>query len=546
MEAHATSRPIRLLDPLLANQIAAGEVVERPASVIKELLENSLDAGARNITIEIEQGGVALIRVIDDGAGIAGGDLPLALARHATSKVYSQDELNRVSSLGFRGEALASIASVSRLSLSTRSAADEYGWQLDGSGRQAPAAHPVGTTVEVRDLFYNTPARRKFLRSERTEFEHLAEVVRRIALSRSDLALTLRHNQRQVLQVRAADDDTLRERRLLAVCGRPFVAQAVTLAFDAPGLRLSGWLVRPAGARAQADLQYFYINGRMIRDRVVTHAVRQAYGDALYPGRHPAYVLYLEMDPAQVDVNVHPTKHEVRFREARRVHDFLYRALREAVGDASAGTPSGEWEAAPQVREAAASYREAAPAASAGGERIVGQLHGRYLLVEAPGGLRLVDMRRARAVQAGRALREALEREGAVRPQPLLLPVTLVLPRAEVEWLATGATVMQQLGFEVERLGPEQVVVRQIPAPLRQVPPAQLLRSVLTLRCGDSELAVEPAITALATAATEGPAPERPEWEGLVAAIGTAPGQAVATLGMEELARLFGGEGNGE
>ena len=329
-------RRIRPLEALLANQIAAGEVVERPASVVKELLENSLDAGATHIEVDVEQGGVALIRVHDDGCGIAAADMPLALARHATSKVYSQDELMRVVSLGFRGEALASIASVSRLTLSSRSADDAHGSRIDAAGVRAPCAHPRGSTVEVRDLFYNTPARRKFLRAERTEFEHLAEVVRRVALSRFDVALTLRHNGRQVLAVRPAQDDAQREQRLATICGRPFVQQAVAVEFVLPGLHLRGWLLRPEAARAQADLQYFYINGRVIRDRVVTHAVRQAYGDALLPGRHPAYVLYLDMDPAQVDVNVHPTKHEVRFRETRQVHDFLYRALRAAVDEAAA------------------------------------------------------------------------------------------------------------------------------------------------------------------------------------------------------------------
>jgi DNA mismatch repair protein MutL len=533
MNSPLAPRRIRTLDTLLANQIAAGEVVERPASVVKELLENSLDAGATSIEVDVEQGGVALLRVHDDGCGIAAADMPLALARHATSKVYSQDELMRVMSLGFRGEALASIASVSRLTLSSRSATDEHGCRIDAHGAPAPCAHPRGTTVEVRDLFYNTPARRKFLRAERTEFEHLAEVVRRVALSRFDVALTLRHNGRQVLTVRPALDARQREQRLAAICGRPFVQQAVAVDFTLPGLQLRGWLLRPEAARAQADLQYFYINGRVIRDRVVTHAVRQAYGDALYPGRHPAYVLYLEMDPAQVDVNVHPTKHEVRFRETRQVHDFLYRALRAAVDEAVAAPL-----AVLGVREATATYQpEAAPlAAGISASRQLGVVAGRYLLLdEGEQGLRLLDLPAVRARQAAQAMCAALVAGEPVRGQPLLLPLTLPLTLQQQAVVQEHHSTLARLGFDLDRLGPQQWVLRQVPAPLRHAAPERLLQAAVEALAGGADAAG--LASALAEAA-RGPLPERGEWDGLIAAAVAQPAGVSVMLSPADLARL--------
>ncbi|TGN40062.1 DNA mismatch repair endonuclease MutL [Marinobacter confluentis] len=329
---------IRLLTPRLANQIAAGEVVERPASVAKELIENALDAGARRVDIDIEQGGVKLIRVRDDGSGIGESDLPLALSRHATSKIADLDDLEAVASLGFRGEALASISSVSRLALTSRTVDQEAAAKVEVEGRDmaatiAPAAHPVGTTVEVRDLFFNTPARRKFLRTEKTEFNHVEECVRRQALSRFDTGFTLRHNQRVIQSLRPAENPLDRERRIGSLCGQQFIDNAVVIDTEATGLRLWGWVALPTFSRSQADLQYFFVNGRVIRDRLVAHAVRQAYRDVLYNNRHPAFVLYLEVDPASVDVNVHPTKHEVRFRDGRLVHDFIFRTLHKALAD---------------------------------------------------------------------------------------------------------------------------------------------------------------------------------------------------------------------
>ncbi|WP_067865933.1 DNA mismatch repair endonuclease MutL [Neptuniibacter marinus] len=331
---------IHLLSPRLANQIAAGEVVERPASVIKEILENSLDAGASKVDVEIEQGGVKLMRVRDNGSGIDKEDLPLALSRHATSKIQVLEDLESVGSLGFRGEALASISSVSRLSLTSRQASQENAWQVQTEGRDMeattePAAHPEGTTVEVKDLFFNTPARRKFLKTEKTEFRHLDEVVKRLALSRFDVAFQLRHNGKVIHQLRQADSQLEQERRVANICGSAFIDNAlnVDVVAEASGLRLWGWVGLPTFSRSQADLQYFFVNGRMIKDKVVTHAVRQAYADVLYHGRFPAYVLYLELDPSLVDVNVHPTKHEVRFRESRLVHDFLFRTLHRLIAD---------------------------------------------------------------------------------------------------------------------------------------------------------------------------------------------------------------------
>ncbi len=331
---------IQLLSPRLANQIAAGEVVERPASVIKEILENSLDAGASKIDLEVEQGGIKLIRIRDNGNGIEKDDLPLALSRHATSKITALEDLEAVGSLGFRGEALASISSVSRLTLTSRQPDQENAWMVQTEGRDMeaqlePAAHPQGTTVEVKDLFFNTPARRKFLKTEKTEYRHLEEVVKRLALSRFDVAFQLRHNGKVIHQLRQAESEMEQERRVASICGSAFIDNALKadVVAEASGLRLWGWVGLPTFSRSQADLQYFFVNGRMIRDKVVTHAVRQAYADVLYHGRHPAYVLFLELDPSLVDVNVHPTKHEVRFRESRLVHDFLFRTLHRLIAD---------------------------------------------------------------------------------------------------------------------------------------------------------------------------------------------------------------------
>lgn len=323
---------IRILPPQLANQIAAGEVVERPASVVKELVENSLDAGATRIDIDIERGGEKLIRIRDNGCGIAKDELALALARHATSKIATLDDLEAIMSMGFRGEALASISSVSRLTFTSRTREQNEAWQAYAEGREMevtlkPAAHPAGSTVEVLDLFFNTPARRKFLRTEKTEFGHIDEVVRRIALSRFDVAINLTHNGKLMRQYRPVKAEEQQERRLGAVCGTAFMQQALAVTWSHEELEIRGWVASPADYNGPADLQYCYVNGRMMRDRLINHAIRQAYEDRLSGDQQPAYVLYLTIDPRQVDVNVHPAKHEVRFHQARLVHDFIYQAV---------------------------------------------------------------------------------------------------------------------------------------------------------------------------------------------------------------------------
>lgn len=332
------ARAIHLLSPRLANQIAAGEVVERPSSVAKELLENCLDAGAKRIDIDVEQAGIKRLQIRDDGHGIPADQLPLSLARHATSKITELQDLEGVASLGFRGEALASISSVSRLTLTSRTADAEQAWQVEAEGREMqprvqPAAHPVGTTVEVLDLFFNTPARRKFLRTEKTEFDHLQDVIKRMALARFDVAFHLRHNGRSVLSLHPAHDEVSQARRIAAVCGDEFLEQALPINVERNGLHLWGWVGLPTFTRSRADMQHFFVNGRIVSDRLVSHAVRQAYRDVMYGGRHPAFVLFLELDPNAVDVNVHPTKHEVRFRENRDVHNFLYSTLHQALAD---------------------------------------------------------------------------------------------------------------------------------------------------------------------------------------------------------------------
>ncbi|MEX0422782.1 DNA mismatch repair endonuclease MutL [Providencia rettgeri] len=330
---------IHILSPQLANQIAAGEVVERPASVVKELVENSLDAGATRIDIDIERGGEKLIRIRDNGCGISKDELILALARHATSKIATLDDLEAIMSMGFRGEALASISSVSRLTLTSKPADQTEAWQSYAEGRDMevivkPAAHPNGTTVEVLDLFYNTPARRKFMRTEKTEFGHIDEIVRRIALSRPDVAINLTHNGKLVKQYRAAHDEAQQERRLGTICGTGFMQGALALSWEHSDLAIKGWVVSPS-MMSGSETQYCYVNGRMMRDRLINHAIRQAYEGHLDENQQPAYVLYLTIDPKQVDVNVHPAKHEVRFHQARLVHDFIYQAVRTVLLEAA-------------------------------------------------------------------------------------------------------------------------------------------------------------------------------------------------------------------
>jgi len=519
---------IQTLPPQLVNQIAAGEVVERPASVAKELIENSLDAQARRIEIEVEQGGVKLIRVRDDGQGIAAEELALALSRHATSKVGSLQELEAVQSMGFRGEALPSIGSVSRLTLISRPPQADRAYQVSSNGDERsesprPAAHPPGTSVEVRDLFYNTPARRKFLRTEKTEFNHLVSLVNRLALARFDVGFSLRHNQRQVLSLPPCDGQRARERRIAELLGSGFLEQALYLEHELAGLRLTGWVARPAFSRSQADMQYFYVNRRVVRDKLVTHAVRQAYQDVLYHGRHPAYVLFLELDPRQVDVNVHPSKHEVRFREGRGVHDFLFRALHRALAETrpqpqveqleeavladGAGalpaepTAQGLPAAAAPLQQSIdwrvsdrrpgsyqASFRAQQPPAgppqaesSDDGHPLgfaLAQLHGVYILAQNSQGLVLVDMHAAHERITYERFKRTY-RDGGVVGQPLLVPVTVAVSSQEAELAQTHAELLRGAGIEVSRLGRESLAVRGIPALLRGADAERLLRDLL-------------------------------------------------------------------
>ncbi|HFP9221670.1 TPA: DNA mismatch repair endonuclease MutL [Raoultella planticola] len=368
--------PIQVLPPQLANQIAAGEVVERPASVVKELVENSLDAGATRIDIDIARGGAKLIRIRDNGCGIKKDELALALARHATSKIATLDDLEAIISLGFRGEALASISSVARLTLTSRTAEQQEAWQAYAEGRDQevtvkPAAHPVGTTLEVLDLFYNTPARRKFMRTEKTEFGHIDEIVRRIALARFDVTINLSHNGKAVRQYRAVPEGGQRERRLGAICGMPFLEHALAIEWQHGDLTLRGWVADPLHTNPTlAEIQYCYVNGRMMRDRLINHAIRQACEDKLGADQQPAFVLYLEIDPHQVDVNVHPAKHEVRFHQSRLVHDFIYQGVLSVLQQQLNAPLAEEHEAeplrptVPENRVAAGGNHFAQPAAA--------------------------------------------------------------------------------------------------------------------------------------------------------------------------------------
>jgi DNA mismatch repair protein MutL len=494
---------IQKLSSLLSNQIAAGEVIERPASVVKELLENSIDAGATRIDLEIEQGGHRLIRVRDNGSGIHPDDLGLALSRHATSKIIHLNDLEKILTLGFRGEALASISSVSRLHLSSAQV-DNSGWQVTSQGTEhepqlAPVAHPPGTTLEVRDLFFNTPARRKFLRSEKTEFDHIDEVVKRIALSHFDIDFTLKHNQRVVRHYRNANSEIEREQRVASLCGAEFVEHALKIETEIEGLKLFGWIGLPTFSRAQADLQYFYVNGRVVKDKLVSHAVRQAYHDVMYGNRYPAYILFLEISPEQVDVNVHPTKHEVRFRESRLVHDFICRAIQDALAQVrpahvhiAAPTVIKEFVSAEQkpfplrVQEQMTVYKQLhaeipKPVEQATEVPPLGfalaQLQGVYILAENAEGLVLVDMHAAHE----RVMYEKFKKDFVdhkLMSQPLLVPITVTLSEREASVVEEQADFFQRLGMQVERLNQVTVAVREVPELLRDSNLVQLIRDI--------------------------------------------------------------------
>jgi DNA mismatch repair protein MutL len=498
---------IRPLPELLISQIAAGEVVERPASVLKELLENSLDAGASRIEVQLAEGGVRLIRVADDGCGIEAEDLPLAFARHATSKIATLEDLEQVASLGFRGEALAAIASVARAAITSRSRGAGHAWRLDARDTQpAPAALAAGTVVEVADLYFNTPARRKFLKSEATEYGHCEEVFARMALARPEVAFQLTRDGRIVHRLAPGEGP----RRAAELLGAEFVSQARSVEARAGDLRLSGYAALPAYSRASRASQFFFVNGRFVRDKLLAHAARDAYADILHGSRHPAYLLFLELDPRGVDVNVHPAKIEVRFREARSVHQFVLHALQRTLAPAAAagsrdlppadfpprGSALPPRQQALQVEQPVAAYCDfaraavpppltfaAAPAAAAEAGSIpplgyaLAQLHGIYVLAQNAAGLVLVDMHAAHERILYERLKHALDQRPAV--QRLLIPAVFAASAAELAAAQDYAMVLDRLGFEVSAAGPRELAVRSVPALLARAPLPDLVRALL-------------------------------------------------------------------
>ena len=533
--------PIRLLPATLIDQIAAGEVIERPASVVKELIENALDAGARRIEIDIEQGGLGLMRVRDDGLGIDAAELPLAVQRHATSKIATLEDLESVASLGFRGEALPSIGSVARLRIVSRTATAPAATELRVEGGVAaaaqPAAHPVGTTVEVRELFYNVPARRKFVRTEPTEFGHIARTIERLALAAHAVAFRVRHNNRQTLDLPAALDAAGQGERVARVLGAEFLARSLPVLQNG-ALQLRGWLGLPTASRANADGQFWYVNGRPVRDRLLGNAARLGYRDVLYHGRHPAYVLELRLDPRLVDVNAHPAKLEVRFRESRAVHDYVFRAVERAlaahgagngppaaalsatIGGASVEGAFAQSEPRPQrfdfgsapgasewARQAwpGAAFRVGEPrmadgpdagdaakavgVAAANDERPLGtplaQLHGLFVLAQNRRGLVLIDMHAAHERVLYEAFKAQHQMGGAPAAQRLLEPLAVAAAEHEIDTLLAASEDFERVGFELERLAPGQLAVRAVPALLATADVQSLLREVLRDLAGE-------------------------------------------------------------
>jgi DNA mismatch repair protein MutL len=523
---------IRLLPSALVDQIAAGEVIERPASLVKELVENSLDAGARRIEVDIEAGGTALVRVLDDGHGIPEPELPLAVQRHATSKISSVDDLAAIGTLGFRGEALPSIGSVARLRIASRAAGADRGAELrvehGEAGATAPVAQPQGTLVEVRDLFHNVPARRKFLRAESTELGHIARLMERFALARFDVAFRLRHGGRVLLDAPSADTPALRRARIAAIMGEEFIAGALPIERRAGRVALTGWLGQPQAARAASDQQFVFVNGRAVRDRLLAGAVRLGYRDVLYHGRQPAYLLYLDIEPEWVDVNAHPQKLEVRFRDSRQIHDFVFRAVHDALGvgagvaaptapptalgvGAAAGLTTAGAPAAADAGQGAAAgmlplaeaegfWPAAGPTSPSSGTAsssawvrdglpeglgarpgslgvAVAQLHGVYVLAQSEAGLVLVDAHAAHE----RVLYERMKREFGARPavQRLLEPVVVEVAAHDTESFADHAEDFARAGFDIGVLAPGRLAVRAVPALLSRADLGPLVREVL-------------------------------------------------------------------
>jgi len=524
--------PIRVLPEQLIHQIAAGEVVERPASVLKELIENSLDAGATEIAIDIEAGGVKRCRVVDNGHGIERDELNLALARHATSKIASIDDLERVATMGFRGEALPSIASVARMRVVSRTRGSDVGYVVTADNGAfsdpSPSPHPIGTTMDVTDLFFNVPARRKFLRAEKTEMQHVLRMIERLALSRFDVGFKVTSGKRDIVTYPRATDEATRTQRVAQIMGEGFVETALFIAHELGDLKVWGWICLPTAARAMADLQYFYLNGRMVRDRTLANAVRMGYRDVLFHGRHPAYLLYLELDPTQVDVNAHPAKLEVRFRDGRRIHDFVFRTLERVLSETRAGATSNEqapthfgavqfasgqesqpvtvpmWPVRGAGADPAYAYGSAQAAYPSSGVRdsaatalpawpaaqipvtqktpplgyALAQLHGVYILSQADDGLILVDMHAAHERTTYERMKAQLQ-SGLVPSQPLLVPIAMSLSVADAELAEEHASLFAQVGLRVERLSPTSVRIVEIPVLLAQFDATQLLQQLL-------------------------------------------------------------------
>lgn len=540
------STRIARLSPQLANQIAAGEVIERPASIIKELVENSLDASAKQIDIDIEKGGTQRIRIRDDGSGIHKDDLILALDRHATSKIRDLNDLMQIRTLGFRGEALASISSVSRLYLSSSTNTSQQGWQVTADYQNKPqltlVSHPQGTTVDVHDLFFNTPARRKFLRKEQTEFSHIEELVKRLSLSHFSIGFTLQHNKRLIHQLRPATSQSMQEERIATLCSRTFIENAIYIEMESTALRLWGWISLPTFSRSQTDLQYFYVNHRIVKDRLINHAIKQAYQDVLYQGRHPAFVLFLEIEPQSVDVNAHPAKYEVRFRESRAVYDFVKHCLQKSLANTSpvpaelsaynvaqtnedginetafenrdlhhhfnqqvsfplhvVSTPSPDTPnattTAPVIEKNYANHYLSTQTIHnmpiQATEQIeqfekapplgfaLAQLHGIYILAQNTEGLIVVDIHAAHERILYERLKQAIENT-AVNSQALLLPISLHLSRKETEILQEYLVLFTQFGFEIENLAPETIIIRKIPSLLAHIDSQQFIHDVLS------------------------------------------------------------------
>ena len=523
---------IHYLPTHLINQIAAGEVIERPASVLKELLENSLDANSSSISVQLEKGGIQVIQVSDNGHGINKNEINMALARHATSKISTLDDLDQITTLGFRGEALPSIASVSRFSIVSNSDKQtNSGWQLVGEGCEftedlIPARQERGTKVEVKNLFFNIPARKKFLRTERTEFQHCDTVLRKIALSRFDVSFNAKHNDNSFLDLGKVESEEDAVYRLGQVCGRQFVEQSIYLENFAQDIKIKGWISLPTFSRGQADLQYFYVNGRAVRDKVITHAIKQAYQDVLYHGRFPAYVLYLELDPSIVDVNAHPAKQEVRFRQGRYVHDFIRHTINKAIAETM---PKAEQQAAQQYREVVDDYIRAAQASSnytldeLNGARsylapsvqesqqeyskttlidaelvvkapetsphtteeapplgyAIAQLHGIYILAQNAEGLIIVDMHAAHERIVYEELKASYH-EGELATQPLLMPLTISVTPQEAEIAEQNQQLFFKFGFHIERFSEDSILIREIPSLLQQADVNELVRDVLS------------------------------------------------------------------